>query len=263
MNKCVHAARPARRRLDALLVDMGLVETRTKAHALIMAGKVIVDGTVVDKPGKEIKEGICVELKEGMPYVGRGGVKLAGALDEFNIAVKGLVAMDVGSSTGGFTDCLLKRGAAFVYAVDVGKGILDYKLRNDARVCVLEERNIRGLEFSEVGRKVDIIVVDVSFISLEKALPNVREFVKDDGAVLALIKPQFEVGKGEVGKGGIVKDPKKHCAVVERITAFSVSAGFKFISTCPSPITGAKGNKEFWIYLKNRDEAVTVNRDRK
>lgn len=237
-------------RLDVLLVDMGLVETRTKAHALIMAGKALVDGAVVDKPGKEVRKDSAVQLKEGMPYVGRGGVKLAGALDEFKIDVKGLVAMDVGSSTGGFTDCLLKRGAEFVYAVDVGKGLLDYTLRNDARVRVLEERNIRGLEFSEVGRKADIAVVDVSFISLEKVLPKVREFVKDGGAILALIKPQFEVGKGEVGKGGIVKDPEKHRAVVERITVFSASAGFKPVSTCLSPITGAKGNKEFWIYLK-------------
>jgi len=242
--------RPVRRRLDALLVDMGLAETMTKAHALIMAGHALVDGVVVDKPGNTVKDGCVVELKEVMPYVGRGGVKLAGALDEFNIAVKGLVAMDVGSSTGGFTDCLLKRGAQFVYAVDVGKGLLDYTLRNDARVRVLEERNIRGLDLSEVGRKVDIAVIDVSFISLEKVLSKVREFVKDGGAVVALIKPQFEVGKGEVGKGGIVKDPERHRAVVERITDYSASAGFKPVSTCSSPITGAKGNKEFWIYLK-------------
>ncbi len=238
------------RRLDALLVDRGLVETMAKAQSLIMAGRALVDGVVVDKPGNAVKEGCVVELKEGMPYVGRGGVKLAGALDEFKIDVKGLFAMDVGSSTGGFTDCLLKRGAAFVYAVDVGKGILDYTLRHDSRVSVLEERNIRGLEFSEVGRKVDIAVIDVSFISLEKVLPKVKEFVKEGGAVVALIKPQFEVGKGEAGKGGIVRDPERHRAVVERISAFSASAGFSPVSTCLSPITGAKGNREFWIYLK-------------
>jgi 23S rRNA (cytidine1920-2'-O)/16S rRNA (cytidine1409-2'-O)-methyltransferase len=233
-------------------VDRGLAPTRQKAQALIMAGKVMSGSEVLDKPGREVDPEADITVKEPLPFVGRGGVKLAGFLDETGIDAAGLVAMDVGASTGGFTDCLLKRGALKVYAVDVGKGLIDVSLRNDPRVVVLEEKNIRYMEPSEIGEEVDLVVIDVSFISLEKVLPKVREFVKDGGLVLALIKPQFEVGKGQVGKGGIVRDPQQHRAVVERIVAFSEELGYTVRSTGTSPILGAKGNREFWICLANR-----------
>ncbi len=233
-------------------MDRGLAPTRQKAQALIMAGKVMSGSEVLDKPGREVDPEADITVKEPLPFVGRGGVKLAGFLDETGIDAAGLVAMDVGASTGGFTDCLLKRGALKVYAVDVGKGLIDVSLRNDPRVVVLEEKNIRYMEPSEIGEEVDLVVIDVSFISLEKVLPKVREFVKDGGLVLALIKPQFEVGKGQVGKGGIVRDPQQHRAVVERIVAFSEELGYTVRSTGTSPILGAKGNREFWICLANR-----------
>ncbi|MBI5286256.1 MAG: TlyA family RNA methyltransferase [Deltaproteobacteria bacterium] len=243
-------SRKGRWRLDRLLVDRGLVKGRERAKALIMAGKVVVDGVVVDKAGAEVKGDAIIAIKEDHPYVGRGGVKLEGALDYFHITIEGLTIMDVGASTGGFTDCLLKRGARKVFAIDVGKGLLDWHLRQDKRVGVLEGRNIRYLGFDEVGEKVDMAVVDVSFISLEKVLPNVKGFIKDGGSILALIKPQFEVGKGEVGKGGIVRDPERHRNVIERIKAISSGLGLKTGGVYESPIRGAKGNKEFWIWLK-------------
>ena len=236
-------------RLDNLLVDRGLAASRTKAQALIMAGKVLVDGRLVDKAGKEVDPESEVTLKEGIPYVSRGGVKLAGFLDDFNLDVSGLVVLDVGASTGGFTDCLLQRGVSRVHAVDVGRGVVDLKLREDPRVHLLEGRNIRHLDPGEVGEEVDLAVIDVSFISLEKVLPVVKGFVKEGGRVLALVKPQFEVGKGEVGKGGIVRDPEKHRKVLERIEDFSRRIGLEPIARSESPIKGAKGNREFWVYM--------------
>lgn len=219
-----------------------------------MAGKVMIGSVVFDKPGKEVDAEAELTLKESLPFVGRGGVKLAGFLDETGIDVTGLVAMDVGASTGGFTDCLLKRGASRVFAIDVGKGLIDVSLRNDPRVVVLEEKNIRYMEPAEIGEQVDLAVIDVSFISLEKVLPAVKGFVKHGGLVLALIKPQFEVGKGQVGKGGIVRDPEKHKEVVERIEQFSVEIGFTVLHKGTSPILGAKGNREFWICLASGKE---------
>lgn len=237
-------------RIDSLLVERGLVPSRQKAQALIMAGKVLAAGAVIDKPGKEVETGAEITLKEELPFVGRGGVKLSGFLDQIGLDVSGMTAMDVGASTGGFTDCLLQRGAKKVYAVDVGKGLIDSRLRQDKRVVLLEERNIRYLDPAEVGEKVGLIVIDVSFISLEKVLPKVLEFLVENGIVLALIKPQFEVGKGQVGKGGIVKDPALHIEVVERIKAFSESKGYRVMATGESPISGTKGNREFWVYLR-------------
>ncbi|MFQ5737032.1 MAG: TlyA family RNA methyltransferase [Thermodesulfobacteriota bacterium] len=237
-------------RIDALLAERGLAESRQRAQALIMAGKVMVDGAVVDKPGHQVPAGCDIVVKEPLPFVSRGGVKLEGMLDATGFDVKGLRAVDIGSSTGGFTDCLLKRGAAGVCAVDVGKGILDYRLRNDPRVSVLEGRNIRYLDPAETGGPADLVVIDVSFISLEKVLPRAKALLKEGGAVFALIKPQFEVGKGQVGKGGIVRDPAKHREVVERITEFSASLGFTPAATGESPIKGTKGNREFWIFLR-------------
>jgi 23S rRNA (cytidine1920-2'-O)/16S rRNA (cytidine1409-2'-O)-methyltransferase len=232
---------------------MGLTGSRQRAQALIMAGKVTVDGRVIDKAGTEVDPTLEVKLKEDLPYVGRGGLKLEGALTGFKIDVKGLTAMDVGSSTGGFTDCLLQRGVKKVHAIDVGKGIIDVKLRNDDRVHLMEGCNIRHLTpkdlGEDLGEKVDIAVIDVSFISLKKVLPKVKEFLKEGGRLLALVKPQFEVGKGRVGKGGVVKDPALHKAVLEDISDFAVSEGFTLVGTMESPIKGAKkGNKEFWLY---------------
>ena len=236
-------------RLDMLLVERGFAESVLGALPLIMAGKVLVDGRVADKAGAEVSRESEVSIKTDAPFVGRGGLKLEGALRDFDVMVRGLIAMDVGSSTGGFTDCLLKNGASRVYAVDVGKGIIDDSLRRDPRVCLLEGRNIRHLEAEDVGEKIDIATVDVSFISLKKVIPKLKEFLKPFGMVLALIKPQFEAGKENVGKGGVVRDPSVHQAVVEDIKSFSKRAGFKVLGVSPSKITGAKGNAEFWIYL--------------
>lgn len=241
--------RPPKVRIDSLLVERGLVKTREKARSLVMAGAVSVAGIRIDKPGKAVSADADVVVKEAPRFVSRGGIKLEGFLDRLGLDVRGLSAMDVGSSTGGFTDCLLKRGARLVYAIDVGKGIIDGSLRHDPRVVLLEGRNIRHLERFDVPAKVDIAVIDVSFISLEKVLPRVKDFMKEDGRVLALVKPQFEVGKGEVGKGGVVRSAEKQKAAVERVKGFAASCGFTVIAEMESPITGAKGNREFWILL--------------
>lgn len=251
--------KPAKVRLDVLLVERGLALTRVKAQALIMAGSVTVGGLLADKSGRAISVESVIDVKKPLLFVGRGGIKLDGFIATAGIDVTGLIVMDVGSSTGGFTDCLLKRGVRRVYAVDVGKGIIDASLRNDLRVKLLEERNIRHLAYGEVGEKVDLAVIDVSFISLEKVLLPVKGFLKSNGMVLALVKPQFEVGKGEVGKGGIVKDTQKHIDVVERVTNFAVSLGFELVSSAQSQITGAKGNKEFWLQLRLKDDVGVVS----
>ncbi len=244
----------AKKRIDILLTERGLATSRSKAQALLMAGVVLVDGETVDKPGKMVDEGAEVLVKEKLPYVSRGGLKLEGALTEFDIDVTGLVALDVGSSTGGFTDCLLKRGAQRVHAVDVGKGLIDWKLRSDSRVHLMEGRNIRKLGEDELGEKVDIAVIDVSFISLKKVLPVVARFLGPCGIILALVKPQFEAGKGEVGKGGIVRDAEKQRRVVEELKGFAMGMGLEVMGECPSPIKGAKGNREFWLYLSLDDK---------
>jgi len=249
----MHSVKGRKRRLDMLVVEKGLAKSRVRAKALIMAGNVIVNGRVVDKVGTEVKEDAIIIVKEDMPYVSRGGLKLEGALKDFDIDVNGLIVMDVGASTGGFTDCLLQRGAKKVFAIDVGKGLIDWKIRNNPKVKVVEEKNIRHLEFREVGELVDMAVIDVSFISLKKIIPNVMNFIKNGGNILALIKPQFEVGKGKVGKGGIVREDEMHRTVIEGMKEFSVSLGLEVKGVTESPITGAKrGNKEFWIWLKNK-----------
>ncbi len=238
-----------RSRIDTLLVSRGLVESRTKARALIMAGKVLVDGRVVDKAGALVKSDSVLKLTEALPFVSRGGVKLQGFLDEFALDVDGLNVIDVGSSTGGFTDCLLKNNAAHVWAVDVGKGLLDWGLRNDERVTVIEGENIRKLAPEMIAEKMDLAVIDVSFISLKLVLPKVKEFLKEDATLVVLVKPQFEAGKKDVGKGGIVKDPLVHQRVLESIKEFSISIGLKVLGEAVSSIKGAKGNQEFGLYL--------------
>ncbi|MBI4948768.1 MAG: TlyA family RNA methyltransferase [Deltaproteobacteria bacterium] len=242
-------AKTEKTRIDTLLVEKGLAPTREKSQALIMAGSVLVDGAVVDKPGREVKRESVIEVKAGLPFVGRGGVKLSGALEAFNICVEGLTIVDIGSSTGGFTDCVLKRGAKKVYAIDVGKSLLDCHLRNDPRVVVLEGYNIRHFDLALITDPIDMAVIDVSFISLEKVLPKAEGLVRENGTVLALVKPQFEAGKGRVGKGGIVRDEAIHREVVDKIKAFALDLGFRVAGEAQSSITGTKGNREFWVWL--------------
>lgn len=237
-------------RLDQLLVQQGFTQSRSKAVALIMAGEVKVDGAVIEKPGKQVPVSADISVTpRRSAFVGRGGVKLAAALRHFSIPVKGLVFMDVGSSTGGFTDCLLQHGAEKVFAIDVGYGQLDWKLRQDPRVEVLERTNIRDLRPEHFPDAIDGAVIDVSFISLRLVIPPVSAILFRKAFIIALIKPQFEVGKGQVGKGGIVRDPRKHREVIDSLSAFSESEGWEVKGCIPSPILGQKGNREFLISL--------------
>lgn len=239
-------------RLDKILVDRKLAESRERARALIMAGLVVVDDHVAEKAGQMVSLDAVVRLKgEALPYVSRGGLKLEKALKILNIDVNGLVAVDVGASTGGFTDCLLQHGAAKVFAVDVGYGQLAWKLRQDPRVVSIEKANIRYLDPGKLGEAADIAVIDVSFISLDKVLPHVVRLIRDGGSIVALIKPQFEVGRGEVGKGGVVRDSEKHRKVIASVHALAESLGLTVCGITESPILGPKGNREFLIYLKN------------
>lgn len=240
-----------RERLDKLLVDRGLAQSRERARALIMAGQVVVDDHLADKAGMPVAVTAEIRLKgDDIPYVSRGGLKLARALDEFAVDPAGLVAIDVGASTGGFTDCLLQRGARKVFAVDVGYGQLAWKLRQDPRVVNLEKTNIRYLEPVTLGEVPDLAVIDASFISLDKVLPPTLRLVRPGGLVVALIKPQFEVGKGEVGKGGVVRDERKHREVIAAITHLAGSLGLEVLGGAESPILGPKGNREFLICLR-------------
>lgn len=239
-----------RERADKLLVERGLVQSRERARALIMAGQVVAGDHKVDKPGQLLDSAIDLRVKEEIPYVSRGGLKLQKALDEFAIDITGLIVMDVGASTGGFTDCLLQRGASRVFAVDVGYGQLAWKLRQDQRVLSLEKTNIRYLEPETLPAVPDMAVIDASFISLEKVLPNTLRLVKPLGHLVALVKPQFEVGKGEVGKGGVVRDPEKHHAVIDSICELARSLHLEVLGVTESPILGPKGNREFLLYLK-------------
>lgn len=236
-------------RLDRLLLDRGLAESREKCQALIFSGQVLVGGRKVEKAGTLVPADADLRiLGDRMPYVSRGGVKLEGALKAFGVAVSGLVAMDVGASTGGFTDCLLQHGCSRVYDIDVGYGQLAWKIRSDPRVVVLERTNIREIDRSLVPEPIDLAVIDVSFISLEKAAPAVIPFLKPGAALIALIKPQFEVGREQVGKGGIVRDEEARLRAVERIRDFLLKAGFSVRGIIPSPITGQDGNIEFLIH---------------
>lgn len=244
------AERPGKKRLGALVAERRLAENTDKAQALIMAGLVLVDGSLVTKAGSFVREDARISLKERSPYVGRGGVKLEGCLEYFKLDVRGLTAIDAGASTGGFTDCLLKRGAKQVFAIDVGKGILDAKLRNDPRVTVLEGRNIRHMRAEDLGEKADIAAIDMSFISLRLVLPVVKGLVKTGAYVLALVKPQFEVEKHGVEKGGVVRDEARRNKAVEGVLQFASSIGYSVLGTVESPIRGRKGNREFWAVLR-------------
>jgi 23S rRNA (cytidine1920-2'-O)/16S rRNA (cytidine1409-2'-O)-methyltransferase len=237
-----------RSRLDRLLVARGLAPTRQKAQALILSGMVSVDGRRVDKAGAPVEEDADVAVAgPPHPYVSRGGVKLAAALDEFHLDPSGLVCLDVGASTGGFTDCLLQRGAAKVYAVDVGYGQLDAKLRGDPRVVLREKVNARSLSRDDVPEPVRIAAVDVSFISTRLVLPAVVPLLAPDAALVVLVKPQFEAGRGEVGKGGIVRSEEVRRRVVSEIAGFAAGLHLERIGTIRSPIRGAHGNEEFLL----------------
>jgi len=232
------------------MVRRGMAPSRERAQAMIMAGAVRVKGQPATKPGQLVEEDVPIEVvHEPIPYVSRGGLKLEAALKAFSVEVRDKVCMDVGASTGGFTDCLLQHGAKRVYAVDVGWGQLHWKLRNDPRVVVLERRNIRYLPREEIPEEVDLVTIDCSFISLKLVIPPVLKFLKEKAEILALIKPQFEVGKGEVGKGGVVRDPEKHERVIREIWDFSTSLGLKPQGVVESPLLGPKGNREFFLYL--------------
>lgn len=240
-----------RERLDLVLVRSGLAPSREQAARLIMAGAVRVEGRVVDKPATLIRAEASIELaKKEIGYVSRGGEKLAAALDAFGIVPTEWIALDVGASTGGFTDCLLRRGAACVYAVDVGYGQLAWSLRQDRRVVVIDRQNIRYLSPDRIPEPIRIAVVDVSFISLTLVLPVVTKFLADDAWLVALVKPQFEVGKGQVGRGGIVRDDGQRQAVLEKIVTFSQGCGLTYVSSLDSPITGQKGNREVLVGWK-------------
>ena len=237
-----------KQRIDTVLVDRGLAETRTKAQALIMAGEVSVAGQSVTKPGTLIPDNAEVTLKQPPPFVSRGGLKLDYALEQFRLDVTGKVAADIGASTGGFTDCLLKHGAAKVYAIDVGYGQLDYRLRQDKRVVVMEQVNARyPLSLPE---KVDLVTIDLSFISVEKVIPAVNEVLKDNGYLVVLLKPQFEAQRKEVGKGGIIKDEAVHALVIGRFINWLTNNGYRLGGLVTSPILGASGNMEFPVLLK-------------
>ena len=240
----------SKRRVDQVLVERGLVESREKAQALVLAGDVLVEGRRIAKAGTAIEPESAIEILARPRYVSRGGQKLQAALDHFGVSVDGRICVDVGASTGGFTDCLLQYGALRVYAVDVGNGQLDWKLRNDPRVIVRERLNARNLRPEDIGEPVTLAVCDVSFISVTQILPAIRGVLADTGEMVILVKPQFEVGRGRVGKGGIVRDPELHREVCQRVSAAVVELGFE-TALIDSPILGAEGNKEFLLYAKH------------
>jgi 23S rRNA (cytidine1920-2'-O)/16S rRNA (cytidine1409-2'-O)-methyltransferase len=243
------AARLAKSRLDALLVERGLAPSRDKATRLVLAGAVQVDGRRVDKGGTLVDARARLEVVERERYVSRGGDKLAHALTAFGVVPSGRICVDVGASTGGFTHCLLEAGAKRVYAVDVGQGQLDASLRADGRVVVMERTNARQLSVDSFPELPQIATVDVSFISLEKVLPSVQSVLSFDGEAVVLVKPQFEVGKGQVGKGGVVRDPAQHREVMERLSRYAILHGWHARGATASPLKGPKGNREFFLHL--------------
>lgn len=240
-----------KQRLDRLVVERGLAQTAEMARAMIMAGQVVVSDHTVDKAGQQVALDAEIRLRgESLQYVSRGGLKLRKALDEFGIDVTGLVAVDVGSSTGGFTDCLLQAGAAKVFAIDVGYGQLAWKLQQDSRVVSMEKTNIRYVTPDQLDSETSLATIDASFIALAKVLPATVGLLKPGGRIIALIKPQFEAGKGEVGKGGVVRDSAVHEKVIDDVRKTAIDLGLTVSGLCESPITGADGNREFLILLQ-------------
>lgn len=234
-----------------MLVKRNLAESREKAKAVIMSGNVFVDGQREDKAGSTFAPDVSIEVRgHTLPYVSRGGLKLEKALANFDVDVNGRVCTDVGSSTGGFTDCMLQNGAKKVFAIDVGRGQLDWKLRNDPRVVCMEKTNIRYVTPEDIGEPVDFSSIDVSFISLTKVLGPIREYLKDDGQIVALIKPQFEAGREKVGKKGVVREKSTHREVIQKVMDYAQSIGFDLCALDFSPIKGPEGNIEYLIHLK-------------
>lgn len=243
-----------KKRLDVLLVEQGHADSRTKAQAIIMSGLVYVDGQKADKPGMSFDENAPIEVRSGgCPYVSRGGLKLEKALRDFGVDPTGYVCSDSGASTGGFTDCLLQQGASKVFAIDVGYGQLDWKIRSDPRVVVMERTNVRYVTPEQLGEPLDLSVVDVSFISLKIVLPVIKTFLKPTGQVLCLIKPQFEAGKEKVGKKGVVRDPETHQEVLDNFVALANSLDFNILGLTFSPVKGPEGNIEFLAHLTLND----------
>ena len=245
-----------KKRLDVLLTEKGFVDSRSKAQAIIMAGQVYVDGQKADKPGISYEESVNIEVRgESCPYVSRGGLKLEKALRDFGVDPTGYVCSDSGASTGGFTDCLLQQGASKVFAIDVGYGQLDWKIRSDPRVVVMERTNIRYVTPEDLGESLDLSVIDVSFISLKIVLPAIKALLKPTGQVLCLIKPQFEAGREKVGKKGVVRDPETHKQVLDDFVELANTLDFTILGLTFSPVKGPEGNIEFLGHLTLADKA--------
>ena len=245
----------AKERVDVLLVSRGLAESREKAKAIIMSGNVYVDGQKEDKAGSNFPAEAVIEVRGNtLKYVSRGGLKLEKAMENFDVTLAGKICMDVGSSTGGFTDCMLQNGAVKVYAVDVGHGQLAWKLRNDERVVCMEKTNIRYVTPEDVADKINFSSIDVSFISLTKVLGPVKELLADDGQIVCLIKPQFEAGREKVGKHGVVRDSAVHLEVIEKVIDFAISIGFEVLNLEFSPVKGPEGNIEYLLHLQKHTE---------
>jgi 23S rRNA (cytidine1920-2'-O)/16S rRNA (cytidine1409-2'-O)-methyltransferase len=255
------AAKRIKARADKVMVERGLTESRQRAQALIMAGRVFSDQERIEKPGQKVAQDQDIVVKEEMPFVGRGGLKLSEALERFGVSVKGKIAADLGSSTGGFTDCLLQKGAEKVYAVDVDTRQLDWRLREDPRV-ILIEKNARYLDKQDFADPLDIITADLSFISILKIFPAVKEII-GEGLLVALIKPQFEVGKSQVGKKGVVRNPSLHEGVLIKIIEEAENRGFHAVGLTRSPIRGQKGNREFFLLWTDKRPALEPHRMRK
>lgn len=247
-------------RLDVLLVKRNLAESREKAKAIIMSGSVFVEGQREDKAGSTFSDEVQIEIKgHVMPYVSRGGLKLEKAVANFDVDLKDKVCTDVGSSTGGFTDCMLQNGARKVFAIDVGRGQLAWKLRQDERVVCMEKTNIRNVTPEDIGEPIDFSSIDVSFISLTKVLLPIRNYLKEDGQIVALIKPQFEAGREKVGKKGVVREKSTHYEVIETVVSYAMSIGFKALNIEFSPIKGPEGNIEYLVHLQKTDGPGTLS----
>lgn len=247
-------------RLDILLYEKGLTESREKARALVMSGIIYVDGNIIDKPGTRVLKDVKLEIKGNkLSYVSRGGLKLSKALEYFNIDVKGMIAADIGASTGGFTDCLLQNGAIKVFSIDVGYGQLAWKLRKDNRVITMERTNIRYVTPEMLSDKIDLATIDISFISLTKVLLAVKRLLTDDGEIICLIKPQFEAGREQVGKKGVVRDPRVHKEVIKIICNFCIDElDLKIKGLTYSPIKGPEGNIEYLLYISKKDDSIII-----
>lgn len=251
----------SKERLDVLLVNKGLATSREKAKTMIMEGLVFIKGNREDKPGSMFPEDAVIEIKgEKLKYVSRGGLKLEKAMSVFPIDLKNAVCMDIGASTGGFTDCMLQNGARYVFSIDVGYGQLDYKLRSDERVCCMEKTNFRYVTPEDIGKAVDFASVDVSFISLDKILKPAYDILRDDAQMVCLIKPQFEAGKEKVGKKGVVRDPAVHLEVIDKVVEFAKETGFCIKGLDFSPIKGPEGNIEYLLHIKKcNDESEAID----